>query len=115
MMPKPVPLGSLEGREFIPQAIIGFPISLFAEKLRASISRDHDDLDAYEAIAMVTNGGELVELKHYAGYPKDTTTVYLSEMINDVDQISAIIRTVAFELEIPAGKIIWQRADDPSL
>jgi hypothetical protein len=114
-MPKPVPLGDLEGHEFVPQAIIGFPISLFAEKLHVSALHDHDDLDDYEAIALITNSGVLIELKHYAGYPKDTTTVYLPEMINNVDQISNVIRNVAFELEIPAGKILWQRSDDPSL
>src|SRR6516162_4716688 len=89
MMLKPVPLHSLAGKEFVPQAVIDYPMSFFEEKLRMPAVHEQDDLDEYEAIALIIDdGGVLVELKHYAGYPENTTTIYLSDFINNVAQIS---------------------------
>ena len=113
-MLKPVPLHSLAGKEFVPQAVIDYPMSFFEEKLRMPAVHEQDDLDEYEAIALIIDdGGVLVELKHYAGYPENTTTIYLSDFINNVAQISDTIGIVAGELEIPRERIVWQRSDNP--
>lgn len=111
---KPVPLSELSGIEFVPQAIVDRPISYFAEKLNVEITRGHDDFDEYEAAA-VQVGDFIVELKHYAGYPPNTTTIYLPYEIEGLARVTLLIDVVADELGISRSWISWQRSLDPTL
>jgi hypothetical protein len=114
-MSKPVALSALAGTEFVPQAIINWPISRFAEQLHVLVNREHDDFDEYEAVAILTDGGVPVTLKHYAGYPPNTTTIYLPNSFTSLVQISELIATVVGELDVPRSSIVWQRANNPEL
>lgn len=114
-MYKPVPLSWLDGKELIPQAIIDRPISHFAERFKLSFTRGHDDFDRYDAAAIQLNDGLVFELKRYAGYPDNTTTIYLPYDINSIEQISNVISMITSEFNIPRSWISWQRSDDPEL
>jgi hypothetical protein len=114
VMFKPVPLSALAGTEFVPQAIVDRPISYFAEKLNLPLTLGHDDFDEYEAAA-VQVGDFIVELKHYAGYPENSTTIYLSYEIEDLARVTLLIGVIAEALGISRSWISWQRSLDPTL
>jgi hypothetical protein len=112
---KQIPLEELAGTELLPQAIIARPISYFSDTLGIQISKSADDFDEFEGAALRLNGELSFALKHYAGYPDETTTIYLPYTIRDVAQITAAIRRIAKELHIASVWIAWQRMDDPNL
>ncbi len=110
-------LEAIVGIELVPQAIVARPISYFEKSLGISFVKDRDDLDEFEGAALLINDKLHLALKHYPGYPADTTTIYLPYEINDLAQITEIIRLVADELHISSAWIgfplAWQRSDDP--
>ena len=114
-MHKSVPFSRVAGREFVPQAIVDRPLSYFADALKLPIVRGHDDFDEFEATAVELGDHLLVELKHYAGYPPNTTTIYLPYEVTNVERITELIRFISHELGIKNSWISWQRADDPNL
>lgn len=104
------------GEEMIPQAIIGRPTSHFETALETKFVKGHDDLDEYYIAAFrIESQGLVFALKHYPGYPENTTTVYLPERIRTLETITYIIGVIAHELRVPREWIIWQRADGPDL
>jgi hypothetical protein len=117
---RPVPLAAVAGQDLIPQAIISRPLSHFAGQLKTSINHERDDFDEYDVIVLmiddgIIDDGLVFELKHYAGYPDNTTTIYLPKQINNVGQISDMIGIIARDLHIPREWVVWQRSDDPDL
>ncbi len=110
-----IPLEELAGTELLAQAIIARPISYFSDALGIQIAKGVDDFDEFEGAALRLNGNLPFALKHYAGHPDETTTIYLPYTINDVAQITAIIRRIAEELHIAHIWIAWQRMDNPNL
>ncbi len=114
-MLKPVPLTVLEGYEMIPQAIISRPTSYFAVRHSIPFSHEHDDLDEYEVAAVQIGDGLVFAMKHYQGYPENTTTIYLPDRIKRVTEISYVIEAISRELGISRDLIMWQRSDDPDL
>ena len=116
VMATPVPLSRLQGKELVPQAIVDRPLGYFAERFRLDIVRGHDDFDNFEAAAIeVADGHLIIELKHYAGYPENTTTIYLPFEIRGLPQVTLWIDLIIRELKIPRGWVSWQRANDPDL
>ncbi len=111
----PVPLTEL-AEDLVPQAIIGRPISYFASQFNILFTREHDDLDEYDVAALrIGSQGFVFALKHYKGYPKKTTTIYLPASVRSVSTISYVIAAIIDELQIPQSWIVWQRSDDPEL
>lgn len=99
--------------ELIPQAILSKPLSYFEQQLQFKIVQGEDDLDIFEGLALATNEGLPFALKHYPGYPPDTTTIYLLPKFRDVAEISKVIRMIVEELRLPLSAIEWQRSDNP--
>jgi hypothetical protein len=111
---KPVPLSKLEGQEFVPQAVLDRPTSHFKEALNIPFVRGHDDFDEYEAAAIELNGFTF-ELKRYAGYPANSTTIYLPYYVDNLEAIEGFLRAIFAELGVPQNWVSWRRSDDPTL
>jgi hypothetical protein len=114
-MLQPIEIRELRDIELVPQATIKRPISYFDGRFGIRVVSDHDDLDAYQGAALSLNGELPFALRHYRGYPPDTTTIYLSREFSDVNEITGIVAKILRELELPASAISWQRADNPDL
>jgi hypothetical protein len=114
-MLRPLKLEDLRNVELIPQAVIRKPVSFFEKQLGVHFVEGHDDLDTYRGVAFSLNGTVPFALKHYRGHPPQTTTVYLSMKIHDVQKISKLIRAIIDELKVSLDSIEWQRSDDPGL
>ncbi len=114
-MLRPIKIRDLSNIDLIPQAIIKKPISYFDGRFGIHVVDDHDDFDAYQGAALSLNGELRFALKHYAGYPSETTTIYLSREFKDVEEITRIVTKIIHALQLPASAISWQRADDPDL
>lgn len=112
--------GFLEGRDLVPQAIIGRSPSFLSRERNIKFIHGHDDFDDYIGAGLLVKNDRLeqtiaVALRRYAGYPENTTTLYLPADIENVDLISRIVSVVMFELEIPEAWLEWQRANNPVL
>ena len=114
-MLRTIEIKELGGLELIPQAIIRKPISFFDGRFGIRVINDRDELDVYQGAALSLNDELKFALRHYAGYPPDTTTIYLSREFRDVQHIKGIVEKILRELEIPYSDISWQRADNPDL
>ena len=101
--------------DFVPQAVIGRPRSYFEKSLHIKFSRGDDDFDRYEEAAFWLNNDLPFVLRHYAGHPANTTTLYLPRTYREVDEITSIVGRIINELSIDRDDVIWQRADDPDL
>jgi len=100
--------------EFIPQAVIDRPVSFFERMRKMEFIEGHDDLDTYQATALMLNGHQLVALMHYRGHPENTVTVYLPRS-SPAEAIPEIVNHLVRELDLPADSVSWQRADGPDL
>jgi hypothetical protein len=101
--------------DLIPQAIISRPLSYFHKQLKIEISQGEDDLDVFEGAALWVDNRLPFALKHYPGYPDNTTTVYLPDEFTDIGEITRIISLIIKELQLPKDAVSWQRSDDPEL
>jgi len=107
---------SPRGLDFIPQAILRKDIHQVAEALDVTIEKGWDDLDSFEGVTFESAyEGVLVAIRHYAGHPAGTSTVYLPFEINDVGFITKIVAYILEELHFVADDIYWQRQDNPEL
>lgn len=108
----PVPLDVLEREvELVPQAVIRRPIG-FARALGFEPVEGEDDFDRYQGLALELDGLAFA-LKHYAGHPDGTTTLYLPRTVHDLEEISGCVAAVLEALRVPRTDIDWQRADGP--
>lgn len=106
---------NLREMDLVPQAIIGRPVSYFVDSLNIRLMTGHDDLDEFEGASLLLNDETPFALRHYAGHPEGTVTIYLPREYRDVDQITNIVRLIVSDLHVDRGDVIWQRADDPDL
>lgn len=97
----------------IPQAVLDRHVR-FLEQHGIAIIHGTDDLDEFEGAALAIGNVEFA-LLHYAGYPKNTTTLYLPRRYEDVSEITEITLFVLEQFNLPAAIIAWQRADEPNL
>jgi hypothetical protein len=114
-MLQPIEISELGKIELVPHAIIKRPISDFDGRFGIRLVKDRDDLDAFEGAELLLNGKLRFALRHYRGYPPDTTTIYLSREFDDVQEITRIVGKILRELELPSSDLSWQRADNPNL
>ncbi|MBF6560208.1 MAG: hypothetical protein IVW56_07965 [Candidatus Binataceae bacterium] len=100
--------------DLIPQAVIKKPISFF-EKQGIGFVHDNDTLDVFDGAAFLLDDLRFA-LMHHAGYPADTTTVYLPrDFGEDVEKITASIRVILSALQLSAESLVWERKDTPEL
>jgi hypothetical protein len=115
LMLRPMPFSTVNKLDLVPQAILRKPLSYFENQLHTKVVHGEDDLDVFEGVALSLNDKLPFALKYYPGYPKNTTTIYLSAEVSDVQEISEIVRVIVRELELSDEAIEWQRSDDPDL
>jgi hypothetical protein len=107
---------SPQGVDFIPQAILRKDINQVAKALDVTIEKGWDNLDTFEGVTFESAyEGVLVAIRHYAGHPDGTTTVYLPSEINDVGFITKIVAYIVEKLHFVADDVYWQRKDNPDL
>ncbi len=114
-MLRTISLTELGKIDLIPQAILNRPVSYFENHHGIHFVQANDELDRYEGAALVLDNNLRFALKHHHGYPDDTTTIYLSKEIQNLQQITATVRRIVEALELPCDVIRWQRSDGPDL
>lgn len=114
-MLRAIPEKTLESVELVPHAVFRKPPSYFQDKFGIKFIQAHDELDEYEGAALSLDGACLLALRHYRGYPADSTTIYLPRDITNIGHISKIIGRLLKELKLSHDAIEWQRSDNPDL
>jgi len=114
MMLEPIPRESIAKVDLIPQAILNRPVSFFADRRNIRFFWESDDLDVYESAALRLNGTPFA-LRHYRGYPENTTTIYLPREVSNVTDITSMISAIVQALELSRTEICWQRSENPTL
>jgi hypothetical protein len=105
-----------DARDLVPQAVFGVDVFALARRFKSEVVRDHDDFDEYVGLGFwLTDFGLPFAVKHYAGHPEHTSTVYLPHEIQDVGRIADIIHVIAKDFDISDKQIVWQRKLDPEL
>jgi hypothetical protein len=110
-----LPFSEVSKLDLIPQAILSMPLSYFQKQFMVEIVQGQDDLDVFEGAAMLVDDRLPFALKHYPGYPDDTTTIYLSHELTDIQEITRVIGMIVRELGLPKKAVSWQRSDNPEL
>jgi hypothetical protein len=102
--------------DFIPQAIFRGSVEHFARILSSDVTHGSDDLDEFYGLAFLSESAKVpVAVRHYAGHPEDTVSVYLPREIEDVEDISRMIELLMKEFRLSPADKIWERRDDPGL
>ena len=101
--------------DLIPQAVIDGRLQAIANRLETAFEYGRDDLDAFTGIGAMLDNDFPFALLRYNGHPKDTFTIYLSDVVSDVEEITSIVAKITNQLGIGAQAIVWQRKDDPDL
>jgi hypothetical protein len=102
--------------DFIPQAVFQGSVAHFSKIVGAPVSQSSDDLDTFDGIVFVSKSiNQPVAIRHYAGYPEGTVSVYLPRAVSDVVQITDMVKELAAELRLSASDKIWERKDNPEL
>ena len=91
-----------------PQAIFWRTIQCFAINPQES----EDDLDVYLFASFAMGNQISFDLRHYAGHPKSTVTVYLSANTRDPMEIDDTLECVIQGLQVPKTGIAWRRGED---
>jgi len=100
--------------EFIPQAILSVPMRYFSDRLGLKVEQLHDDLDDYDG-AMFSGASFPVAIRHYAGHPNDTVTLYLPREVQELDRITNIIHSLVEDFGLGEDDIQWERRRNPEL
>jgi hypothetical protein len=100
--------------DVIPQAIVKRAVREIVGK-RAVVIEDSDDLDVFEGASFKLEDGLQIAVRQYAGFPKDTSTIYIDKHVRDVAVIGILIRKILNEFDLTDDALSWERADDPEL
>ncbi|WP_398480485.1 hypothetical protein [Tardiphaga sp.] len=98
--------------EVIPQAILNLPIGNVVGR-HGKVTSGVDDLDKFEGASFELNGKVEIAVRHYAGYPQNTSTIYIDRRIQDLGEITQLIRVILREFRISEASLEWERADNP--
>jgi hypothetical protein len=88
--------------DVIPQAIFWRPLSYFTTSSR----QDEDGLDIFRGASFRIDNKIGFDLRKYRGHPDYTCTVYLSIEIEDVDNISNVIKFIIVETAVREVRIL---------
>lgn len=108
------PAISARAIDFVPQAIWNVPISYFSDTFGLEIEASQDDFDEYDGAYQVMDG-VLVAIRHYAGHPPNTATLYLPSTVKEVKTITNLIGAFAQHFGLTKTQLRWQRKDNPDL
>ena len=98
--------------DLVPQAIIRKPVSHFVKKFGYAPSEGKDDLDHFEGVALTLNGVRFAII-HYAGFPKNVSSIYLEHELREIGDIKKILAMIATDLRLKEDTFEWRRQDDP--
>lgn len=94
--------------QVIPQAIIWRPLRYFTLQTRHS----EDELDSYEGASFAIGNDIRFDLRHYAGHPALTVSIYLPLDIDDQKRIAEILDIIIQEMRVPPTAVAWRRGQD---
>lgn len=100
------PAARAEG-DVVPQAIFWRPIEYFATKVRSG----EDDLDYYKFATYGIDNQLTFDLRHYAGHPVRTVTMYLPLSFSDVKEVREAITLVVVSFLLPKSAVAWRRGE----
>lgn len=89
----------------VPQAIFWRPLVYFAVAIR----QERDDLDEYEAATYSIGNRVTFDLRHYAGHPHFTVSLYLPFEVQDETQIIELVDLIVSGLKLPTSAVAWKR------
>jgi len=102
--------------DFVPQAILRVSLAYFSGWRGLKLVRSADDLDEYEGVAFLdAELGKPVAVRHYAGHPKDTVTIYLPYEVEEVEVITQSVHRLVRDFGLSDENILWERKDNPEL
>jgi hypothetical protein len=99
--------------EFVPQVVLG--LTETEARQRFGLESGEDDFDTFVGAAFIIDHDLEFVIKHYAGHPPDTFTVYMARTISDIDEITRNIRRIVEYLDLSLHNLQWERADDPDM
>ncbi len=93
--------------DLVEQAVIGIPVSYFADRKGIAFERDCDDLDYFDG-AFFTLDDNITKfaLIHYRGNPENHTALYLDRALQGAD-LSKIVEHILGSFDIPGGYLTW--------
>ena len=77
--------------EWVPQAIIQKPVSYFEKRLGLKFTEDSDNLDYFQGTSPAKVGRHCYVLRHYRGFPSNSTGIYLPNDLTDIKEITKTI------------------------
>ena len=115
IMLQAIPLkNALQKWDFVPQAVIARPLTVFTQHINSRITSGHDALDEYAGIAYAINGMPFAVM-HYKGHPSETSTIYFPRDVSAIEQITGLVSEIVQRFELPPEAVVWQRKDNPEL
>jgi len=108
------PATSARSIDFVPQAIWNVPISFFANNFGLEIESSQDDFDEYVGAYQVVDD-VLMAIRHYAGHPPNTATLYVPSNVEDLETITNLIGAFTQHFGLTSSQLQWQRKDNPDL
>ena len=99
---------------WVPQAVIGVPISYLQEKNGLRFSEGSDDLDIFMGSEMLEVKGHEYLLRQYRGYPPDQIEVCLPFEVSDAKEIMRLVDAIIDQLHVSPAKVTWHRGMDTS-
>jgi hypothetical protein len=105
---------SVRSIDFVPQAILDVPLSHFSDKFGLEIESSQDDFDEYDGAYQVVDD-VLMAIRHYAGHPPNTATLYFPSTVKDLETITDLIGAFTQHFGLTSGQLQWQRKDNPDL
>lgn len=89
----------------VPQAIFWRPLRYFSAVLRD----EEDELDRFQSASFSIGNQIQFDLRHYHGHPDFTSSLYLHEAIEDLEEIESTIEIVIASMIIPRSALVWRR------
>jgi hypothetical protein len=115
--PAPIPaVANFTGIEFVPQAILRVPVSTLAARLGRPVIHAQDDLDEFDGVNFFSETIQSpVAMRHYAGHPDGTVSLYLPRDVTNIGRITDMIGSLVRDFRVAPQDIIWERQDNPDL
>ena len=116
LMRKPQPRHhrNISAITWVPQAVIGVPISYLEEKNGLRFSKGNDDLDTFMGSEMLEVKGHEYLLRQYRGYPPDQIEVCLPFEVSDAKEIKRLVDAIIDQLHVSPAKVTWHRGTGTS-
>lgn len=94
---------SLEG-DIVPQAIVSRSILFFSARFREEV----DEFDSFHVASYALGNRLVFDLRHYAGHPPLTVTLYVSLQNALDDEVTDLVTQALAQLGTPPYSIAWR-------